>query len=105
MVEYYVGGAYAAADVVAGGGAGGAAGIAVGEQARGQGGEVVAAGDLKGAAGGDEVGGFLEFMVPGAEYDRDAVYGGFVDIVYAGAESTAYKGHVGQAVERAEQAE
>ena len=100
--EDAVGGADVAADVVAGGGAGSGAGGGVGMQAVEHGGDALGIGHFEGAAAGDKVGGFFEFVVVGAEGHGDAVDCGFVDVVDAYTESAAYVGRGAVAVERTE---
>lgn len=103
--EDAVGGAYVVGYVAAGGFAGGGAEGCVGEQAVEGGGSGGGVGDAECSAEGDEVARFLEFVVVGAEYDGNAVDGGFVDVVYAGSVSAADVDHGCVAVERREFAE
>lgn len=67
--------------------------------------EAAGIGDREAATALDEVAGFLEFLMVGAENHRYAIYCGFVEIMDSGSEPAADIGDVGEAVERRQFAE
>ena len=69
--------------------------LAVGIEALHQLAEVFVAADFHSSPYGEELLGFLETLVVGAEYHGHVPYGGFEHIVDAHSESTAHVGHLG----------
>ena len=102
---YAVGGAEIVADIFAGGVSGAPDFFRRVDKGIDCGAELGRVGDRESSPAGYKVGGFLEFLMIGTENDRYAVDGGFVEVMDAGAESSADICDVGEAVEGGKLAE